>query len=92
MLLTGRFVSAAEAAAMGLINRAVPSGELDAAVDEAALAIAAKAPDAIALGKRVFQRQIELPLDDAYALASKAMTENLGFKSAEAGIDAFLKR
>jgi enoyl-CoA hydratase/carnithine racemase len=92
MLLTGRFVSAAEAAAMGLINRAVPGGELDATVDEAALAIAAKAPDAIALGKRVFQRQIELPLDDAYALASKAMTENMGFKSAEAGIDAFLKR
>jgi len=92
MLLTGRFVSAAEAAAMGLINRAVPGGELDATVDEAALAIAAKAPDAVALGKRVFQRQIELPLDDAYALASKAMTENLGFKSAEAGIDAFLKR
>jgi enoyl-CoA hydratase/carnithine racemase len=92
MLLTGRFVSAAEAAAMGLINRAVLGGELDAAVDEAALAIAAKAPDAIALGKRVFQRQIELPLDDAYALAAKAMTENMGFKSAEAGIDAFLKR
>jgi len=92
MLLTGRFVGAAEAAAMGLINRAVPSAELDAAVDEAALAIAAKAPEAIALGKRVFHRQIELPLEEGYALASKAMAENLGFKSAQAGIDEFLKR
>jgi enoyl-CoA hydratase/carnithine racemase len=92
MLLTGRFVGAAEAAAMGLINRAVPTGDLDAAVDAAALAIAAKPPEAIALGKRVFHRQVELPLDEGYAVASKAMVENLGFASAQAGIDAFLKR
>ena len=91
MLLTGRFVGAAEAAAMGLINRAVPLADLDAAVDEAARAIAAKAPDAIALGKAAFYRQIELPLDQSYALAAKAMVRNLGFESAKAGIDAFLK-
>jgi enoyl-CoA hydratase/carnithine racemase len=92
LLLTGRFAGAAEAVAMGLINRAVPADQLDAVVDEAAQAIAAKAPDAIALGKRVFQQQIELPLDESYALASKAMAENLGFASARGGIDAFLKR
>ena len=92
MLLTGRFAGAAEAAAMGLINRAVPAVELDAVVDEAAQAIAAKAPDAIALGKSAFRRQIELPLAESYALASKAMAQNLAFASAEAGIDAFLKR
>jgi enoyl-CoA hydratase/carnithine racemase len=77
---------------MGLINRAVPVSELDAAVDQAAQAIAAKAPDAIALGKAVFHRQIELGLDEAYTVASAAMVENLGFESAKAGIDAFLKR
>jgi len=92
LLLTGRFAGAAEAAAMGLINRAVPTAELDAAVNEAAQAIAAKAPDAIALGKHVFNRQIGLPLEGAYAVASAAMAENLGFQSAEAGIAAFLKR
>jgi enoyl-CoA hydratase/carnithine racemase len=92
MLLTGRFVGAAEAAAMGLINRAVPAAELDAVVDGAAQAIAAKAPDAIALGKSIFHRQIELPLVESYALASRAMAENLAFASAEAGIDGFLKR
>jgi len=91
MLLTARFVSAEEAAAMGLINRAVPAGELDAAVDLAARAIADKAPDAVALGKAAFHRQIELDLKDAYEVASAAMVENLGFESAKAGIDAFLK-
>jgi enoyl-CoA hydratase/carnithine racemase len=92
MLLTGRFVGAEEAAAMGLVNRAVPLSELDAVVGQAAHAIAAKAPDAIELGKAAFHRQIELGLDEAYQAASAAMVENLGFESARSGIDAFLKR
>ena len=92
MLLTGRFVGAAEAAAMGLINRAVPAADLDSLVEEIAQSIAAKAPDAIALGKSTFQRQSVLPLADAYAVASAAMAENLGFESAGAGIANFLKR
>jgi enoyl-CoA hydratase/carnithine racemase len=92
MLLTGRFVGAAEAAAMGLINRAVPATELDAAVDEAALAIAAKAPEAIALGKAAFGRQFGRSLADAYETAGAAMVENLALVCAKAGIDGFLKR
>ncbi len=92
MLLTGRFIDAARAAELGLINAAVPPDQLDAVVDEAALAIAAKPPEAIALGKAAFRRQIEAPLEQAYAIASRAMTENLGMDSARAGIDGFLKR
>ena len=91
MLLTGRLVPAPEAAAMGLINRFVPAGDLDAAVDEAANAIAAKAPAAIALGKRVFGRQAELPLADAYGVASTGMVENLALECARDGIAGFLK-
>jgi enoyl-CoA hydratase/carnithine racemase len=92
MLLTGRFVGAAEAAAMGLINRAVPAEGLDEAVAKAAGAIAAKAPEAIALGKRTFNRQLGEPLADAYATASAAMVENLRFDAAKLGIDGFLRR
>jgi enoyl-CoA hydratase/carnithine racemase len=92
LLLTGRFASAAEAVSMGLINRAVPAADLDTAVEAAAAAIAAKPPEAIALGKAVFNRQVEAPLADAYAVASRAMAENLGYASAKAGIDGFLKR
>jgi enoyl-CoA hydratase/carnithine racemase len=92
MLLTGKFIDAARAEDLGLINRAVPASELDSAVDEAANAIAAKAPDAIALGKSVFRQQIDAPLAEAYAIASRAMAENLGFASAAAGIDAFIAR
>src|SRR6185312_653859 len=92
MLMTGRFIDAARAAEFGLINRAVAADALDAVIDETALLIAAKAPEAIALGKRVFARQIEAPLDEAYAIAAEGMVENLRFASAKAGIDGFLKR
>lgn len=92
MLLTGRFVGAAEAAANGLINRAVPADALDAAVDEAALAIAAKPPEAIALGKALFRRQIEMTEAEAYEAAAEQMAVNLSFPSAKTLIDGFLDK
>jgi enoyl-CoA hydratase/carnithine racemase len=92
MLLTGETVDAARAAEFGLINRAVAAGDLDGVVDETARVIAAKPPDAIALGKTAFRRQIEAPLAEAYAIASRAMVENLGLASAQNGIAGFLSR
>jgi enoyl-CoA hydratase/carnithine racemase len=92
MLMTGAFIDAARAAELGLINRAVPAEALDAAINETAQLIAAKPPEAIALGKRIFARQIEAPLEAAYAIAAEGMVQNLGFASAKAGIDGFLKR
>ena len=92
MLMTGRFVGAPEAQAIGLINRAVAPEALDGVVDEAATAIAAKDPAAIALGKSLFHRQLNAPLGEAYALAGDRMTENMTFAGAKAGIDGFLKR
>ncbi|MGI8842032.1 MAG: enoyl-CoA hydratase [Caulobacteraceae bacterium] len=92
MLLTGRFVGAAEAARLGLINRAVAAGDLDRVIDETARAIAAKPAEAVALGKALFSRQIEAPIAEAYALAGERMAKNLGFPAAQARIDAFLAR
>jgi enoyl-CoA hydratase/carnithine racemase len=92
MLLTGRFVGAAEAASLGLINRAVPDADLDRLVDETATAITGKCPEAVALGKALFRRQLELGVTDAYTLASREMAENMTFSGAKAGIDSFLSR
>jgi enoyl-CoA hydratase/carnithine racemase len=92
MLLTGRVVSAARAAELGLINAVVAPEALDATVDAAALEIAGRAPDAIAIGKRTFRRQIEAPLEEAYAIAGAAMVENMSYESAKTGIAGFLKR
>ena len=92
LLLTGRFIDASRAVALGLINLAVPGEDLDAVIDDTARIIAAKPPEAIALGKTTFRLQMEASLVDAYVIASRAMVENLAFPGARAGIDGFLKR
>src|SRR6185312_6266628 len=67
MLLTGDMISAAEAARLGLVNRAVPEPELDDAVRALAARIAGKSRAVVGLGKPAFYRQAELPLAEAYA-------------------------
>ena len=90
MLLTGEMVSASQARSLGLINRVVPDGEQEAAVTALASQIAAKSPLTLAIGKEAFYAQAELPLDEAYAYASAAMTRNMLARDAAEGIDAFL--
>lgn len=92
MLLTGDMVSAEEAVAIGLINKAVPADQLDAAVAEYADKIAAKSPLTLAIGKEAFYRQLDLGLEDAYAYASEVMTRNMMTEDAAEGIDAFIEK
>ncbi|RKU04361.1 enoyl-CoA hydratase [Burkholderia sp. Nafp2/4-1b] len=92
MLVTGRFVDAATAAAWGLVNEAVPEDALDAAVARKVAEIVAKSPAAVRYGKQMFYRQRELPLDDAYAFASDVMARNMMEEDAGEGIDAFLEK
>ena len=92
MLLTGEFIDAAEATRIGLVNRAVPEAELDAAIDALAQKIAAKSRSAVALGKPAFYRQAELPLADAYAHTAEVMVHNMDEGDAQEGIDAFMQK
>jgi enoyl-CoA hydratase/carnithine racemase len=92
LLLTGEFIDGARAEEIGLVNRVVPDTALDAAVAEMAHHIATKSWPAIARGKDVFYRQMELGLDDAYVLAGEAMAENLMYRDAGEGIDAFIEK
>lgn len=90
MLLTGDFIDAQKALQYGLVNRVVADGELDAAVAELAAKIAAKSPAAISFGKRLFYRQLEASIEQAYAQAAQTMTCNMLAEDARAGIDAFI--
>ena len=92
MLVTGRFVDAATAAAWGLVNEAVPEDALDAAVARKVAEIVKKSPAAVRYGKQMFYRQRELPLDDAYAFAGDVMARNMMEEDAGEGIDAFLEK
>jgi len=92
MLLTGGFISAAEAQARGLVNRVVPAEQLDATVEELVAAILAKPRAAIAVGKELFYRQRELGIEAAYQLAGQTMSCNMMLEVAQEGLQAFIDK
>jgi acyl-CoA hydrolase/enoyl-CoA hydratase/carnithine racemase len=92
MLVTGRFIDAATAADWGLINEAVPEGELDAAIARKTAEIEGKSAAAIRYGKSMFYRQKHMELGRAYEYASDVMARNMMEEDASEGIDAFLSK
>ncbi len=92
MLLTGDFIDAETAAAQGLINEVVPAEQLDGAVWKLAQTIAAKPPAALRIGKEMFYRQLQMPLEDAYSYAGERMACNLMDPDAAEGVDAFIEK
>ncbi len=92
MLLTGDMVNAKQAAAIGLINRAVGPGKERKAAVALGKKIASKSSYVVKIGKRAFYRQAEMALADAYRYASEVMTENMMARDAEEGICAFIDK
>ncbi len=92
MLLTGEAVGAARACEIGLVNRVVPPEALDDEVDALARRIASKSSAAIASGKQVFYRQLELSLGDAYGLAGHAIACDFFTEDGKEGVDALLSK
>jgi enoyl-CoA hydratase/carnithine racemase len=92
MLFTGDQIDAASAERWGLVNRVVPLAELDAAVEQLAHKVAAHSSAVVRLGKELFYRQVDMGLQDAYALAGEGMACNMMLEDAAEGIDAFLAK
>jgi enoyl-CoA hydratase/carnithine racemase len=90
MLMSGEFVSAAEAVERGLVNHAVEPDALDAAVAALAGKIIAKSPVAVRAGKAMFYKQVELGLEAAYDYAGEVMACNMMAEDVAEGIDAFM--
>jgi E-phenylitaconyl-CoA hydratase len=70
LLLTGDAVSAEEALGLGLINRVVPSDQLDGATRDMAARICRNAPLAVQASKDLAQRTFSMPPDDAERLVA----------------------
>jgi len=90
MLLTGAPISAERACAIGLVNRVVAPEALDAEVNALATLLASKSPAAMASGKQLFYRQLEMPLGAAYHAAGRAIAEDLFTEDGKEGVEAFL--
>ncbi len=92
MLVTGEFIDAAAALQRGLINRCVPAAGLDAEIGRVAAAIVAKPPSAIAEGKALFYRQLEMGVAAAYGLAGQSMADGMMAGVAQEGVSAFIEK
>jgi enoyl-CoA hydratase/carnithine racemase len=92
MLVTGRFITAAEALSYGLVSRVASDAELDEAVASLTAEICAKSPVAVLTGKAMFNRQRAMSLEEAYAFAGEVMACNMMADDAAEGIDAFIAK
>ncbi|MEN8657717.1 enoyl-CoA hydratase [Marivita sp.] len=92
MLVTGQFIDAHRAEALGLVNKVVPVGELDDAAQAMADMVASKLGAAVKIGKQAFYEQAQMGLEDAYAYTGQVMVENMLYRDTEEGIAAFLDK
>ncbi len=92
MLFTGEFIDAATAKQFGLVNRVVALDDLDAEIKAMAGAIISKSAVAVATGKKMFYKQIELGMAQAYDYAAEVMACNMMADDASEGIDAFIEK
>lgn len=92
MMTLGERLSGDEAVAAGLLNRAVPLAELDAAVEEILGALCAKSPLTLALGLDALAAQEHLDLDQALPLLRERLGACLATDDAREGLTAFLEK
>ncbi len=92
MLVTGETIDARQAQERGLVNRVVEPEGLDAEVERLTASILAKPQIALAMGKTLFYRQVEIGLEGAYAAAGETMACNMMEAPALEGVQAFIEK
>jgi len=92
MLLTGEFIDAETARERGLVNRVVTPEQLDAEIARLAASILAKPAVAVAIGKQMFYKQLEMGIGAAYQLAGQTMACNMMDEAALEGVQAFIEK
>jgi methylglutaconyl-CoA hydratase len=88
--LRGNRFPASRAAELGLINRAVPAAELDAAVDEVLSDLRKGGPNALGIAKRLVYEVPRLEQKDAFPWTAKLSNELFSGEEAAEGMKAFL--
>jgi enoyl-CoA hydratase len=92
LLLLGERISAEEAREAGIVNRVVPAGELEAAVDEWAVKLAAKSPVLMKLGKQAMYRQLDMPFEEALDYLRAQLSIAFTTEDIQEGVTAFFEK
>jgi enoyl-CoA hydratase/carnithine racemase len=89
LCLTGELITAARAAEIGLVNRVVPAGELDGAVDALLGKLAAASPAAVKRGKQAIFAMEVMSFSEALPFAEAQIALASRSSDAEEGLAAF---
>lgn len=92
LAMTGDPIDAATASDWGLINKAVPPDELDAATDDLLRRATRGSASSKGIGKQAFYAQIDLDQPKAYAYAVEVMAMASQTPDAKEGVAAFLAK
>jgi enoyl-CoA hydratase/carnithine racemase len=92
LMYTGDKLSAADAATWGLINHAVPAGELDERVAALAAKLASLSPAILRLGRESFFVMEDMPLDKALEYLCDQLTLTTLTEDAAEGVMAFMMK
>lgn len=85
-------VSAADAERLGLVNRVLSDGELDAFVDDWATRLAAGPPLAMAMSKQLLNNAYAVGMEQALDNEGRAQTVNFGTKDFVEAVTAFMQK
>jgi cyclohexa-1,5-dienecarbonyl-CoA hydratase len=93
LILTGKTITGAEAAQIGLANRAVAEGELESVVEESVEHLAALSPAALAVTKKAIYAWDSMHFDKGLARAERVYLEDLvKTNDMQEGIAAFMEK
>ncbi|HXQ22616.1 MAG TPA: enoyl-CoA hydratase-related protein [Candidatus Acidoferrales bacterium] len=92
LFLTGERFDARRAVDLGLIHRAVPAPELDAAIEEVTGMIRLGGPNAIREAKQLVRRVPELTMQQGFDYTSQKIAELFASPEAAEGMQAFLQK
>ncbi len=92
LVLTGEIITADEALRCGLVNRVVEDGELTSEARALASRLAAKAPQALGLAKRVIQSCVSADLHTARTLESFGQSILIKTEDHREGVKAFREK
>ncbi|MBA3915074.1 MAG: enoyl-CoA hydratase/isomerase family protein [Acidobacteriales bacterium] len=93
LILTGRTINGVEAAALGLVNRALADDELDASVEHTLDLLQSLSPAALAITKKALYGWHAIHFDKGLARSEKIYFEDLApTADMNEGIEAFLQK
>lgn len=92
LMVTGRRIDAAEALAMGLVNRVVPAASLEAETMAMAAELAELSPATMSLGLRAFYQAEDMELGPALRYLEEQLAAVLQLDDAREGLTAFLQK